>query len=157
MSKRFIFHMLVLISCITLASAELRSGRDLKDERAGYAFDHRFSLDSAFSSLERIQGSLRGFRDLTEEAWGRISKERLQKSGNTEWEAQSVSFSNQLKSIEGTLRMQDYLIKKLQYQLIQEQTKQGTGKKGDLREAQKAYEQSEQSFREFREGYNGKD
>lgn len=149
MSKSFIFHSIILVSVITLASAELKLGPFHRDEPAEYTFEHRFSLDNALSFLKRVHGSLQSFRDLTEEAREKISQDKLKKIGNTDWETQNLGFPNQVKSIEGTLRKQDYQIKKLQFQLIQEQTKQGTGKKEELGEAQKAYERAEQSFREF--------
>ena len=157
MSKGFIFHSIILLSVITLAGAELKSGPTPKDERAEYAFEHRFSLDNALSSLESVQGSLESFRDLAEEARDKILKEKLERIGNTDRETQAPGFPGRIKSIEGTLRKQDYLIKKLQYQLIQEQTKQGTGKKKELALAQEAYAQAERSFQEFWDEFKGKD
>ncbi len=157
MSKGVIFHSIVLISLIAVASAELRLGPIHRDEPAEYTYANRFSLDNALSSLEKVHASLQSFRDLTEAAQEKISKDKLKKIGNTDWETQNLGFPNHTKSIEGTLRKQDYLVKKLQYQLIQEQIKQGTRKREELGAAQKAFEEAEKSFQEFWDGFKVKD
>ncbi len=78
----------------------------------------------ALFSLQKMQGSLMSFRILTEEAKGKISKQRLKEIGNTDWETQHLGFTNMPRSIEGALRKQDYLIKELCYQLAKEKFKQ---------------------------------
>jgi len=127
------------------------------DEPAQYTYHQRFSLDGALSGLQRIRTFLESFRKLTGEAKGKISQAKLQEIGHTDWETQYLGFDNLVKSLEGTLRKQDLLIKKLQYQLAEEQMKKGTGEEKALEEARKAYEESARVFQEFWEKFRIKD
>ncbi len=149
MRKELLWGIVMAISLIALAHAELKLRPIHRDEPAEYTFETRFSLDTALSSLQSIQASLQSFLKLTEEVQGKVSKEGLKKVGHTDWETQHLGFPNYVKSIEGTLRKQEYLIKKLQFQLLQGQVNQGTISKEEFAEALKAFEQAEKSFQEF--------
>jgi hypothetical protein len=149
MRREIIWGLIMTVSLIALAHAELKLSPVHRDEPAEYTFETRFSLDTALSSLQRIQGSLESFRKLTDEVQGKVSKERLKKMDHTDWETQHVGFPNYVKSVEGTLRKQEYLIKKLQFQLLQGQVKQGTVSKEEFADGLRAFEQAEKSFQEF--------
>ena len=149
MRKELIWVIIMTISLIALAHAELKLRPIHREETVEYTFERRLSLDMALSSLENIHASLISFQSLTEEVQGKVSKSRLKTIGHTDWETQHLGFPNYVKSIEGTLRKQDYFIKKLQFQLLQGQGKQGTISKEEFAEALKAFEQAEKSFQEF--------
>jgi hypothetical protein len=117
---------LVILTIIALSSSVVIADLNLKpihpDESSQYTFEKRFSIDNALMSLSKIEESLDSFRDLTDKI--RSNKAvNISKVENTDWETQNIGFPNMTNAIEGTLLKQDYLINKLQYELIMEQKK----------------------------------
>lgn len=148
------FRLLVLISLIVLVipvCAEL----DLKPvgpddlEPVEYTYNQRFSLKNALRCLEMTNSALISFEKLTEESKTFISKQNLKEIGNTDWETQNLGLPNCIGAIEGTLRKQEYLIKKLSYELAQEKARSGEINKKQLRNARKEKQQAEKSFQTF--------
>ncbi|MCX5909442.1 MAG: hypothetical protein NTY64_20300, partial [Deltaproteobacteria bacterium] len=68
MRKELLWGVIMTVSLIALAHAELKSSPIHRDEPAEYTFETRFSLDMALLSLQKIQASLQSFQKLTEEA-----------------------------------------------------------------------------------------
>lgn len=153
MRKRLIWMSIILVSSMGLAYAQLNLRPVHSDESAHQTFEQRFSLNQALSSLEIIRDSLLSFQKLTEEVQGKVSKEKLNEIGHTDWEMQNLGFRNHPKSIEGALRRQDCQIKKLQYQLAEARNKEGMKNSIELLEAKKAYQQAEKDFQEFWENF----
>jgi hypothetical protein len=119
------------------------------DESADYTFNERLSVNNSLESLAAVKSALASFRKLTAAATGKIPRERLAEIGNTGWEIQNLGFVNYVETIKGTLLKQDYLIKKLRYELAQQKSKSGeiTGK--DLLEAKGEFEKAEKQFQGF--------
>jgi hypothetical protein len=119
------------------------------DESAEYTYNERFSSKHALESLASIKSALDSFRKLTEIAVKKISKETLSKIGNTSWEMQNLGLVNSVQAVKGTLLKQEYLIKKLTYELAQTKSKSGKINERDLLEIKREYEKAEKQFQEF--------
>jgi hypothetical protein len=119
------------------------------DEPANYTFDERFSTKRSLESLAVIKSALDSFRKLTEAAADKIPKERLAEIGNTGWDMQNMGFVNHVEAIKGTILKQDYLMKKLRYELAQRKSKSGAIDQRDLLETKDEYEKAEKQFQEF--------
>lgn len=146
--------LLVLISLIALvipvyAKLDLKPVGPGEREPVEYTYYQRFSLKNALRSLETISSALISFEKLTEKSKTFICKQQLKEIGNTDWETQNLGLPNCIGAIEGTLRKQEYLIKKLSYELAQEKAKSGEINRKQLRNAQKEKQQAEESFQTF--------
>lgn len=119
--------------------------------------DREFSLDEGLFAVEVTRECLQSFRKLTEEAKGKISKAKMKEIGNTEWDMQVLGFHNHSGTLEGTLKKQDFLIKQLQFELVQCQAKEGSAKEEDVQQARKALEASRKAFQEFKKNFHRKD
>ncbi|NLJ34554.1 MAG: hypothetical protein GX349_08195 [Firmicutes bacterium] len=119
-------------------------GEDLED---------RFSLTESLTQLEQLREILISFRELTEECRGKISPETLREVGNTGWEMQHLGFHNLPNTLEGTLRLQDYEIKKLEFTLAKEQYEKGEITLADVEEAQAAFLAVREGMQEFLKAY----
>lgn len=124
------------------------------DEPTDYTFDKRLSVTSSLDSLAIIKSALDSFRKLTEAAGGKIPSERLAEIGNTGWEMQNLGFVNHVEAVKGTLLKQDYLIRKVTYELAQRRWKSGEIDQKDLSKAKKEYEQAEKQFLKFWDTFN---
>jgi len=144
----------ILIICSIIAISFPAYGEvDLKsvhpDESADYTYNERFSSKRSLESLTTIKSALDSFRKLTETAANKISKETLSKIGNTSWEMQNLGFVNLVEAVRGTILKQEYLIKKLTYELAQRKSKSGEINQRDLLEIKREYEKAEKQFQEF--------
>ena len=139
---------------ILSAYAEIKLEPVHPDEPIEYTFNERFSIKNALESLEMTKSALESFKKLTKESENLISKEKINVIGNTDDEIQILGFTNWIASIEGTLRKQEYLLKKLRYELTQEKVKSGKVNKEQLKQAQKEYLQAEKSFQIFWDSYS---
>lgn len=131
------------------ASAEINLKAVSPDEPVDYTYNERFSTKNALNRLGQIRSALYSFREFTEASEKKMPKEILRKVGNTSWERQNLGFMNWPGAIEGTLYKNEYIIKKLQYELLVEKTKSGQLKAPDLANAKKELRQSEQNFQKF--------
>jgi len=73
----------------------------------------------------------------------------LAKIGNTSWEMQNLGFVNHVEVVKGTILKQEYLIKKLTYELAQIKSKSGEMNQRDLSKIKREYENAEKQFQEF--------
>jgi hypothetical protein len=144
------------IFVLALSPCALAQNKEQAAARAESA-DKDFPLDDALFALENIRGCLQSFRQLTEEAQGKIPKARLKAIGNTDWDMQELGFANNPNILEGTLKKQDYEIKKLQWERVQQRVKEGKTGEKDLQEARRALENSQKVFQEFMKTFHRKD
>lgn len=119
------------------------------DESADNTYNERLSTKSSLESLARIKSALESFRKLTKEVTGKIPKEKLAEIGNTSWDMQNLGFVNHVEAIKGTLLKQEYIIKKLTYELAQRKVKSGEMSQREVVEIQREYEKAEKQFQEF--------
>ena len=144
----------VLLVCLIIVTGALAYGEPpLKpvhpDEPASHTFEERFSTGRSLESLAAIQSALDSFRELTKAAADKIPEKKLAEIGNTGWEMQNLGFVNHAGTVRGTILKQDYLIKKLTYELAQRKLQSGEMDPKTLLEAQGEYEKAEKRFQEF--------
>ena len=142
-----------LLVVLTFASAEVVGDLLLKDidhlEPADYTYNKRFSFSNAMRRLKQIQGALSSFQKLTEISSGKLDKKELTNIGNTDWETQNLGFYNWVRSVEGTVMKQDYVIQKLELELSKLRFKEGQLTEKELEKKQETFEQTEKKFQEF--------
>jgi hypothetical protein len=147
MLRALIICSIIAISFSAYGDVDLKSVNP--DESADYTYNERFSSKRSFESLATIKSVLDSFKKLTETVANKISKERLAKIGNTSWEMQNLGFVNHVEAIKGTILKQEYLIKKLAYELAQRKSKSGEINQRDLLEIKREYEKAKKQFQEF--------
>lgn len=96
------------------------------DESVSDTFNNRFSLQNAITRLS-----------LVEDLAGDLSGE------------QAMAFNNSIGVLEGTLRKQDYLIAKLEFELAKHQYRDGNITKDQLDEKASAYLKATEDFKAF--------
>lgn len=119
------------------------------DESTEYTLNERLSTIRSLESLATIESALYSFRRLTEAAANKIEKEKLAEIGNTGWEIQNLGFVNHVQAVKGTLLKQDYIIKKLRYELAQIKSQSEVIDKKSLSKIKSDYEKAEEKFQEF--------
>ena len=144
----------IMIICSIIAiSVSAYGDLELKpvhpDESAHYTYNERFSSMRSLESLTTLKSALDSFRKLTETAAGKIPRETLGQIGNTSWEMQHLGFVNHVRTLKGTILKQEYLIKKLRYELAQIKSKLGEINQRDLLQIKREYEKAEGQFQEF--------
>ena len=127
------------------------------DEPADYTYNERFSTRSSLNSLDTIKSALESFRKLTEASAGKIPKKTLVKIGNTGWEMQNLGFPNHVGTVKGTLLKQEYLIKKLTYELAQTKAMSGEVNQAHLSAAKMDYEKAEKQFQDYWDSFRVSD
>ncbi len=145
---RILLVVIVLFTAQT-AYAELTLKPIHPDESVEHTLNQRFSLEYSLQNLEQINSSLDSFAKLTEISKNKISKKQLEKIGNTDWEIQNLGFTNWSKTIKGTLLKQEYLIKKLEYEIAKKRLKLGEINKPELIKSEKEYKRVEKAFQTF--------
>lgn len=143
---------LIICSIIAMsvwAHADLNLTALHPDEDAEYTYHQRFSTQQSLTSLSQISSALDSFRQLTEISADKISKAQLEKISHTGWEMQNLGFHNHGQTIQGTLLKQDYLIKKLMYELGQMKSKSGTPDPKELSVLLTEYQAAEKQFQAF--------
>ncbi|MFZ5643841.1 MAG: GerMN domain-containing protein [Bacillota bacterium] len=111
--------------------------------------ENRFSLANAETRISQVDQALKSFRLLTEKSKGKITGEELQKIGNTGWEAQNLGFPNWVGDVRGTLKNQDYQVKKLDYELAKRMYQAGEIKKEELDRKEAAFNKSKADLQAF--------
>ncbi|HBB31732.1 MAG TPA: hypothetical protein DDZ80_14350 [Cyanobacteria bacterium UBA8803] len=119
------------------------------DEPVDATLNERFSLQNSLDRAQQIREALASFQTLTEKSKPVLGEPALTKIGNTDWETQNLGFPNWVGSVEGTLKKQDYQIKKLEFELAQKQYQDGEITKTDLQEKETNYHRAEQDFQAF--------
>ncbi len=144
-----------ILCCLPFgACTELKLSPVHPDEDVKYTLNQRFGVDHALRSLECVRASLTSFRKLTEESKGKIPDNKLKEIGNTDWERQNLGFRNHPNSIEGTLRKQDYMLKKLEFELAKAKKELGQCPDRELKSKRHAYEKAEKEFQAFWNGFS---
>ncbi len=119
------------------------------DEPADYTFHKRFSLENSLRRIKQVREALASFCELTEESRAKLSEEEMSTIGNTDWERQNMGFHNWVGAIEGTLRKQNYQVKKLELELAREKHKSGRLEEKELKQKEVCYEKAEAEFQKF--------
>ena len=122
-------------------------------ETAKQTFDERFSLSTALERLGFVGKGLESFVKLTEGCGKKVPAQEMKTIGNTDWETQNLGFRNATGAIEGALRRQDWTIKQLRLQLVQERRKNGTVSDEEVTKAQRSFDEADKSFSEFWKGF----
>lgn len=118
-------------------------------EPASYTWNRRFSFSNALQRKEQISKALRSFRKLTKKYKSKLTGNELLEIGNMGWGIQYLGFSNWCGAIEGTLRKQNYLIAKLELELIREKSKTREVGKKEIEEKEQNYEKAKSEFETF--------
>lgn len=129
--------------------ADLRLQQVHPDEPINYTLLQRFSFNNSLGTIKQIDGALNSFRTLTEKSKPALGSKAVSKIGNTDWETQNLGFTNWVNSVEGTLRKQDYQIKKLEYELAEKQYKDKSISQSVLNQKLAAYRQAKKDFQAF--------
>ncbi len=119
------------------------------DEPAEYTFNERLSEENALNSLSQIRNALASFQELTIKVQDVLEMETLHEVGNTDWEVQNLGFFNWMNAAEGTIKKQDYQIKKLELALARKQYQDGEIDQASLVLKEKSYATAKQNFQEF--------
>jgi uncharacterized protein with von Willebrand factor type A (vWA) domain len=119
------------------------------DESVETTLHDRFSLDRALGAAVSVRGALTSFEELTTEVRRRVPKRRLAEIGNTEPEMQTIGFHNLPGTLEGTLRLQDWTIKKLRWELAVERRNDGRATELQVRELRQTFDAADEAFRRF--------
>ena len=146
------WRLLIIFSIIAIsfsAYAELNLKPVNPDEPAEYTYNQRLSAEHALKNLVAIDSALDSFRKLTEASKNKMAKDTLEKIGNTGWETQTLGLPNSARAIKGTILKQEYMIKKLTYDLAQRRLKLGEISEKELSEVQREYKKAEQKFQTF--------
>lgn len=112
-------------------------------------FSTEYSSGSALQRLDQVRGFLISFKQLTARARGRLTVADLRDAGNTSGEMQSIGFQNIPLVVEGTLLKQDYLLKQLEYELVQLQRARGEVVDQEVERARDAYAAATRRFQLF--------
>jgi hypothetical protein len=123
------------------------------DESVEVTLHQRLSLDQALAAAVAVRGALASFEQLTYEVRGKVPKQRLTEIGNTDPEMQTIGFHNLPGTIEGTLRLQDWNIKRLRWELAAERLKDGRASEAEVRELKAAFDAADEAFRSFWSGF----
>ena len=106
--------------------------------------------ETACDSLVKIRKALGSFGELTEYMDQSVPKEQKVKIGNMGWETQNLGFSNWSNDVEATLMKQNFLIKKLEYELAKEQFESGKKvTKDNVSRLKETYESSEKTLADY--------
>lgn len=119
------------------------------DETAEHTYEKRFSCEQALFFLDHVRGALSSFAALTGEARKKLPASSVKAVGNTEWDVQTLGFTNWANAIEGALRRQDLELKRLKAQLAEERLKSGGATAREVQDAQREYQEARRSFQEF--------
>ncbi len=115
-----------------------------------------FTAEHALVNIRRIASALDSFTKLTklsDNLLNTMTKAEYDKIGNTDWDIQNNGFGNWVEVVNGTILKQEYLIKKLKYELAQERYKSGVMSKRDVAKAKKEFEEGEKTFQKFWDDY----
>ncbi len=134
--------------------AELDSDNifNLSNLPEGESLEGIFTAEGAVSRTEQISEALNSFRLLTEKAEGKISEE-IAEVGNTGWEIQYLGFYNWTNTVQGTLLLQNYEIKRLELKLAGAELKAGEIDKKDFELKEAEYKAAKYKFQQFLNSY----
>ncbi|MGB3642397.1 MAG: hypothetical protein WBA39_33165 [Rivularia sp. (in: cyanobacteria)] len=138
-----------------VAMASILQGAPVMALRSQHNFDSTKVADLRLQTIypdERFYGNNsleRSFRALTEKSKPVLGSQAVSEVENTDWDTQTLGFNNWVGSLEGTLKKQDYQIKKLGYQLAQKQYEDKAIPQSLLNQKQAAYNKAQKDFQVF--------
>ncbi len=142
-----------LAALLIFLAAGLGADQQLKPihshETVEFTLNQRFSLENALFAIESIQGWLESFRRLTAAAKGKLAPGAWKEIGNTEWDVQTLGFSNLPRAVEGALRYQDWQLKKTLHRLETAELATGKTSAQKVESARQAMEHAEKEFQAF--------
>ncbi len=119
------------------------------DETVSYTLNERFSVENSMRVLPQIKGALNSFHTLTEKSKSALGQKALSEVGNTDWEVQNLGFTNWVTSVEGTIKKQNYQMKKLEFELAKKQYEDKEIVKAVLDQKAVSYQQAKQELQKF--------
>jgi hypothetical protein len=125
------------------------NGIDLSSLPDNPALNEVFIFEDSLVRMRQIKEALNSFKKLTEQSKNKLNQDALENIGNTSWEIQYLGFHNWAGTVEGTLRKQYYLIKKLELDLATRQYAAGEINVEEFREKETAYLQTKDDFQQF--------
>lgn len=111
--------------------------------------NERFSLANALTGVQNINDWLKSFQALTNLTADRITPEEKLQIGNLSADMQTIGFYNWVKSVEGTLRKQNYDIQKLEYELALERMASGKVSQAEVSEKERRYQEASRQMQDF--------
>ena len=124
-----------------------------EENLGGNTLENSFSLEQSIYRIDQVREALESFKKLTEKSKAKISKEVLDQVGNTGWEIQTLGFYNWPNTIEGTLKLQNYEIKKLEFELAIGKYENDKLSKEDVEKVQEQYENAKDELKNFLDSY----
>ena len=124
-----------------------------EDNLYGSTLEEAFSLDESLYRVDQVRDSLDSFAKLTEKSKTKLSQDILNQIGNTGWEIQTLGFYNWSNTIEGTLRLQDYRIKKLELELAIAKYEKDELTKKEVEKFLKAFNEANAEIQSFINSY----
>lgn len=147
MIRLVIFLMLFMFGSLVSAASE--TVKIHPDEPSSYTHNTRFSLVESLKAMRLIKESITSFRQITEDT----AAEKniiLSHYKHTDWEIQNIRLVNAIITIEGIIRQQEYLIKKLQYESeIKDRENVRTSERLDKNKLKQELKNAEMQYLEF--------
>ena len=143
-NSNLLLFLLALVLIPLSVGGELNLKSHSPDEPSDYTFNKRFSHKNSLWRLNQIREALQSFHKLTEKTRNTLSSDELAAIGNTSPETHLLGFKNWPDAIEGTLRKQQYLIKKLEYELAGEKLRSGRINKSEYERIKAVFEKEEE-------------
>jgi len=140
--------LIILIALCLVANIPYAYGANIQ-QSTDKVDDYRFSFSNALTGMQYIEDWLKSFRALTKLTSDRISPEEKKQVGSLGWEIQNLGFYNYVKSVEGTLRKQEYEIRKLEYELAFERSVSGKVSQAEVAEKEKRYLEAKSEMQNF--------
>jgi hypothetical protein len=119
------------------------------DESVEYTLQQRFSLNEALAAVGHVRGALTSFEQLTYMTRGKLPAPVIAQIGYTEPEMQTIGFRNLPGTLEGALRLQEWTIAKLWYDLAVERRRTEALSDQEVATAKRTFEAADASFRQF--------
>ena len=128
--------------------AELDLKQVHPDEPVEYTF-RRFTFENALECIDTIRYALNGFCELTRISRHYLSEEELEIILYSDWESQTLGFSNWCGSVEGALYYSNYRIRKLEYEIALLRAESGEIDRSSLDTAETEFQLAESLFIDF--------
>lgn len=145
--RRIIVIITVLVLCLTVTGF-YRVGLGAGQVDAAVSSE-RFNFTNALTGVQNINAWLKSFRELTRITADRITPEERGQVDNLGADMQSIGFYNWTKSVEGTLRKQNYDICRLEYELALEKLATGKVSQAEVSEKEKRYQEASKDMQDF--------
>jgi hypothetical protein len=142
----------VLVLVTPHAAADLVL-KDRPDESADYTYHERFSTENALRRIGQLREAVHAFQTITE-LYKPVGAKEIEGIPCTDGVTQLLGLPNWLGAVEGTLRKQDYVITKLEWELAQARERLGEATAEEVTEKHQAFEKAERDFQKFWDGFD---